>query len=116
MTFLKKIILSLFFIFLVGFAQAQEYQHKHPQVLPTDKETWDSCCHDQDCMEAKHIEVQYLDDTWAIVQIDNFPTFKTERRKIKDSQNGKPYFCRFNVRTSPNDGNIICIFIVHNMI
>ncbi len=107
-----SILLALFLSFS---AQAAEFKHEHPQVLPTDEQTWMGCCHNQDCMPAP-INVFDLDKDYAMVQVANFPMFKVKRDRIYPSMNGQGYFCRFDINLPPDADNIICIFVVRNFL
>jgi len=88
----------------------QQFEHKHPETLPTDPETWQSCCHDYDCVEAL-VTVGIIDDEWARVGIANFPLIRVKRDKIYPSKNGKSYFCTAARSLPPTEENILCVFV-----
>jgi hypothetical protein len=96
---------------IVGVASVVIGQHIHPSILPTDEKTWYSCCHEQDCMEGKVRVLQRMEGT-ALVEVEGYPPFTMPAERVYSSQNGKSYFCRWNINTPPTSTNTICVFIV----
>lgn len=102
------------FILKVSDVVGQEYPHaQYDLILPADEYTWNSCCHDQDCMQARdHIYTTPPDkEDIVTVQIDFFPPFKVQAKKVFHSQNGKAYFCTYNRELPPSTTNTLCVFI-----
>ena len=90
--------------------------------IPTDIETWNKCCHHEDCQEGK-VEIVDSYNSAIVVKFKNYPEFEVEDRVLLPSTNGKEYVCWIRYVTDdegnewgrPVDENTICIFKLYNM-
>jgi len=86
-------------------------EHYHPDKLPTTKEIWNSCCHENDCREAP-LTVSFIDKETVEVAIADFKPFRMNASRVYPSKNGKSYFCTWGAVLPPTKDTIICVFYV----
>jgi hypothetical protein len=103
------VIVTLASAFMFVLARAAE-KHHHPAILPTDQATWNSCCDERDCIEAK-VRIRYLNKSTAFVSVDEFEPFTVASDKVLPSANGHSYHCRYDISKPPSTDNIRCVFI-----
>lgn len=109
-TLVRIFILALpvvYFWFLGSAILAQ--QHVHPEILPTDIATWNSCCHNRDCHEAA-IQTMVLNQSTTLVKVNDYPSFTMPAANIMPSMNGRAYYCRPDINRPPSTDNIRCVF------
>lgn len=79
--------------------------------LPTSKKTWTECCSHEDCKEAQ-ISVRRQNDEWTLIKINDMEPFHIETSKVRNSLNGKAYYCRISPFHRLDRKNIRCVFVV----
>ncbi len=90
--------------------------------IPTDIETWNMCCHHDDCREGT-VTITGAQGEMFWVKFNDEPEFVVDKRKVYPSTNGKEYVCWLsyvtddegNTYESPNDENVLCVFKLYNM-
>src|SRR5687767_514525 len=110
MRVLGALIILLIILAIAAILLAATPQHKHPAVLPTDESTWNSCCDERDCIEAR-VRIRYLNKSTAFVSVDDFEPFTVASDKVFPSTNGHSYHCRYDISKPPSTDNIRCVFI-----
>ncbi len=91
--------------------------------IPTDEETWNECCHHDDCVQGKVDIVDAQGDLFWI-KFKSFQEFFVEKEKVLPSSNGKEYVCWLkhvtdddgDVIGSPNNENVLCVFKLYHMV
>ena len=90
--------------------------------IPTDIQTWNRCCHHEDCRQGRVRIVDTQGDLRYIIFKD-YPEFMVDKSIILPTQNGKEYVCWLE-DASDDDGetyerptfdNTICVFKLYNM-
>lgn len=77
--------------------------------IPTDEQTWRSCCDHRDCHEAQ-LQVRFKPNDKADVAITSYQVFELDAQKVMKSKNGRSYFCRYDVAKAPSTENVRCVF------
>ena len=96
---------------MILFLLLAQLQHTpHPKILPTDPQTWQSCCHEHDCAESS-ILVQKLGNQYR-VSVANYPPIMVAGDRVHRSQNGKSYICTWGAQLPPTSENVLCVFYI----
>lgn len=90
--------------------------------IPTDIETWNECCHHDDCDRGRVAITDEQGDMFR-VQFNNDPEFFIDKRKVYPSTNGKEYVCWLQSITDdegevygrPTNENVLCVFKLYHM-
>ncbi len=90
--------------------------------IPTDIETWNMCCHHDDCRQGT-VTITGSQGEMFWVKFNDEPEFVVDKRKVYPSTNGKEYVCWLayvtddegNTYGRPVDDNVLCVFKLYNM-
>ncbi len=90
--------------------------------IPTDIDTWNKCCHHDDCVQGK-VTITDIQGNLFWIEFNGGPEFFVNKQIVHPSSNGKEYVCWLehvtddmgNVIGRPTNENVLCVFKLYHM-